>query len=271
MPSPFPGMDPYLEEPEFWPGVHARLCVALADVLTPAVAPHYYVSVEMRVYEMSLAKSTTAAIGDVAITRERQPEVTSNGHQTHAVAVGSPGTAVLTVTLPRQIEVRERYLEIRRPGTHEVVTVIECLSPTNKRPGKGRQLYEEKRTEIASTRTNLVEIDLLRGGTPLPVLQEGEPVDPATLGDYRVLVSRGHRRHRGDLYVTSLRDPLPAIPIPLRPEDSEPEIALQSVLAGFYDRGRYDLALNYRDEPVPPLSTADAAWAAGLLRSHGLR
>jgi hypothetical protein len=31
MPSPFPGMDPYLENPEFWPGVHNRLIVAIID------------------------------------------------------------------------------------------------------------------------------------------------------------------------------------------------------------------------------------------------
>lgn len=279
MPSPFPGMDPYLEEPAIWPDVHARLGIALAETLLPLLRPRYHVSVELRVYEMPLTEDSLIAIGDVTIAQKRRLDTPTNGaghhssgpetaHE-HEEASRRPG--VLTVNLPRMVEVREHYLEIRRVDTREVITVIEVLSPTNKRPGKGRQLYEDKRADISTSRTNLIEIDLLRGGTPLPLRANGQFVDPATTGDYRVLVTRGHRRHRGDLYVIGVRDPLPSIPIPLRPEDAEPAVDLQAILAGIYDRGGYDLIVDYRDDPVPPLEGDSATWADGLLRQHGLR
>ncbi|MEM1240663.1 MAG: DUF4058 family protein, partial [Cyanobacteria bacterium P01_H01_bin.26] len=51
MPSPFPGMDPYLEQPTFWASFHSRLIVAIADTLSPQLRPHYFVEVETRTYD----------------------------------------------------------------------------------------------------------------------------------------------------------------------------------------------------------------------------
>ncbi len=90
-------------------------------------------------------------------------------------------------------------------------------------------------------------------------------------GDNRVVFSQGHQRHRADLYVVSLRQALPTIPIPLREGEAEPQVDRQQVLNTAYDRGAYDLAIDYRLEPVSPLAPADAAWADRLLRERGLR
>jgi hypothetical protein len=128
MPSPFPGMDPYLEARWLWPDVHGRLIPAIADALAPQVAPADYVAIEERTY----------------------------------VVPAEP----LTVVLPRSERVRETYLEVRAVGTHAVVTVIEVLSPTNK-SGGGRSDYTARRAEVLDTATSLVEIDLLREGEPM--------------------------------------------------------------------------------------------------------
>src|SRR5690606_10818361 len=126
-----------------------------------------------------------------------------------AVASAAPGNAgpaarsasAVMVEVPVPDEVREVWLEIRSPQSGEVVTVLELLSPTNKRPGRGRQKYEEKRFATLGTRTHLVEIDLLRGGAPMPISGS------VPRSDYRILVSRGNRRPRAELYPFSVRDP----------------------------------------------------------------
>jgi len=269
-------MDPYMEEPELWPDVHTSLLVALRDELVTILPRAYAVTVELRVYEVPLAELELVGSGDVLIDSERRAARGPDGHgqsTEHPRAQGRP--QAVTVTLPRPVEVRERYLEIRRartqPGTRELITVIEVLSPANKRPGKGREQYEAKRLAIAESLTNLVEVDLLRGGEPLPVLHQGAALPRSMAGDYRVVVSRGAQRHRGELFPLSLRDPLPALPIPLRPEDDEPTISLQKVLDTVYDRGGFDRLLDYHGDPVPPLKPDDAAWADSLLREKGLK
>ncbi len=50
MPSPFPGMDPYLETPDLWPDVHHELISQIRQVLNPALRPRYVARVELRLY-----------------------------------------------------------------------------------------------------------------------------------------------------------------------------------------------------------------------------
>jgi hypothetical protein len=270
-------MDPYLEEPELWPAVHFDLLGAIRDTLIPLLLPRYYVTIELREYEVSLVELELVGIGDVSITRPKEPSVPVNGapHAPEApdsvAGAGAASPAVLLVDVPRPVPVRERYLEIRRLQSHELVTAIEVLSPTNKRPGKGRRQYEEKREAIAASLTNLVEIDLIRAGDPLPVLQRGAFLPREQAGDYRALVLRGGPPRGAALYPIRLRDPLPAIPVPLRPGEAEPSLDLQKIAESAYDRGRYDVVLDYRAEPAPPLAPDDAGWADRLLRERGLR
>ncbi len=266
-------MNPYLEHPAIWPAVHTNLIVSLQDALVPLLRPRYYVTVQLRVYEVDRADLAVDLVGagDVMVSRGRTSGGNGRTAASEPATRGGERPGVLLVELPAPVEIQERYLEIRVPQTHDLITTIEVLSPTNKRPGRGRQQYEAKRRQIAETLTNLVEIDLVRAEEPLPVLRDGALLSRDLAGDYRVLVSRGAQRHRAELYTVSIRDPLPTLPVPLRPGEAEPEIDLQATVEAVYERGGYDLLVDYRDTPVPPLAPADAEWADHLLRSQSLR
>ncbi len=261
MASPFPGMDPYLENPELWQSIHSRLIVAIADFLVPLLRPKYRVDIERRIYQTSGEDSILVGIPDVAIQQASQTKTTDS-----TVMVATPPNTPITVSLPMPEIVRQGYLHIRDVVTGEVVTAVEVLSPTNKRPGRGREAYLSKRLEILVSFTNLVEIDLLRYWQPIPVISND------TQCDYRILVSRSESRPRADLYCFTVRQKIPAFPLPLRSEDeSEPIVDLQSLLEDLYDRAGYDLVIDYTHESIPPLSKADTVWADSWLKEKGLR
>jgi len=261
MPSPFPGMNPYLENPQVWPAVHHRLITAIADALVPQLLPKYLVDIEKRVYQATEDNSLLVGIPDVTVQKiTNQPNSpTSN------VAVAAPPVTALKVRVPMLMEFREAYLEVREIATKKVITVIEVLSPTNKRPGQGRETYLEKRQKILESRTHLVEIDLLRTGEPMPVF--GNDI----AANYRILVSRGNRRPNSDLYLFKLLHTIPTFPLPLQNEDTEPVVDLQSLIAGVYDRSGYDYIIDYTKEPFPTLSESDATWIDTWLREKSLR
>ena len=153
MPTPFPGMDPYLERPGLWPEVHTRLIVALADTLGPLVRPHYRVAVEQRTYLLAISFDDAIIVPDVSVT---------SGNDTPPASAPSRSNAdpeVLIAELPIPEEISERYLEIRSVETQDVITSIELLSPSNKQGGEGRRQYEEKRLKVLASQTHLVEID----------------------------------------------------------------------------------------------------------------
>lgn len=252
-------MDPYLEHPEIWPGVHLLLIAALAESLAPQLRPKYLVSVEVRMYETTGEQSLLVGIPDVALQKSRQQEQPLN------VAVASPPSQPTLVQVPMPITVRQGYLEIREVATKEVVTAIELLSPINKRPGRGRQTYENKRERVLSSSTNLIEIDFLRAHEPMPVFGEGLP------SHYRILVSRSDLRPQAELYKFNLIDQIPSIRLPLQPDDRSPIVDLQTLLTEIYDRSGYDLKLDYQKEPVPGLSDDEATWLDQLLSEKGLR
>jgi hypothetical protein len=260
MPSPFPGMNPYLEHPELWPEVHSRLIVAIADAIAPPIRPKYRVAIEKRTYLSDGDESVLVGIPDVAVFSQNKTKTQTSSTTTLPAVAES-----LTVTIPVPQEVRESYLEIREVATERVVTAIEVLSPTNKRPGKGRESYEEKRMEVLSSRTHLIEIDLLRNGQPMRILNEV----PQT--DYRILICRGNRRPQAQFYGFSIHQIIPKFLLPLQLDDTGPLVDLQSLLVGVYERAGFDLAINYALEPIPPLKDEDKDWADTLLREKGLR
>lgn len=261
MPSPFPGMDPYLERPTLWPDVHFEIMRSIRAALTPKVAPHYYVAIEQRTYIAYADSTSFLGRPDVVLVGPQgQPEM--------ALPSGNGGAAILerplTLALPMPDQVIERYLEIRDSGTHQVVTVIEVLSPSNKQPGGGRQKYERKRLHVLASWTNLVEIDLLRGWEPMLL-------GAAPAADYRLLVSRGWLRPEASFYPFDVTEPIPEIPIPLRENDREPALDLNELLHTIYDQVRYDLRIDYSVAPEPPLEPAKAEWAQRLLEIARLR
>ena len=166
---PFPGMDPYLEHPGLWPDVHHGLIEALRDTLASVLRPRYRVAIEQRVYVTNMEGLFFLGRPDVSVLGTKS-SVRS--------AVGAPATVAViepvTVEVPLPDRLREGYLEVRDVATGEVVTVLEVLSPTNKSPGEGRRLYEEKRLQVLGTRTHLVEVDLLRGGEPMTMRGNAE-------------------------------------------------------------------------------------------------
>ncbi len=257
MPTPFPGMDPYLERRGLWEEVHASLIVEIQQFLTPLVRPRYRVAIERRTYLTLSASETFAGKPDVLLV---SPDVQPISGRQVAPVVGSP----LVGELPMPEEITERYLEVRDLITGDVVTVIELLSPTNKLTHEGRTLYQRKRANVFASITNLVEIDLLRAGEPFPVRVQGQ-------GNYRIIVSRAPQRPRADVYLFSLREAIPTIPIPLRPGEVEPLLPLNQILHDLYDRAGYDLAVDYQQPPDPPLSTQDMTWLAEHLRAAGVR
>ncbi len=264
MPSPFPGMDPYLEHPDLWPGLHLFLITNLAQLLSPQLRPKYFVSVEVRMYEEKDPKSLLVGLPDVSVLSKKSQTNKSNSTESQVTATATT-TKPKTVTLPIPITIRQGYLEIQEVATKEVVTTIEILSPSNKRGGKGRKMYLKKRDKILDTLTNFIEIDLLRRGQRMPIL------DHKNESHYQILVSRGKQRPRADLYAFNIQNQIPEFPLPLRPEDTEPIIDLQALLNNIYDVGSYDLKIDYSQKPVPELSENDATWADNWLRQQGIR
>jgi hypothetical protein len=168
MPSPFPGMNLYLENPELWSEVHHRLITALADAIETELSLKYRVAIKKRIYLSDAEESVEVGIPDVSVTSHKS---TPTSPTTSIATLPALGESV-TVTIPLPEEIREGYLKIREVATGYVVTAIEVLSPTNKRAGMGREAYLRKRQEVLSTPTHLVEIDLLRSGKPMPILSE---------------------------------------------------------------------------------------------------
>jgi hypothetical protein len=253
-------MDPYLERPFFWEQVHTRLIVAIADALSPRLRPKYRVDIEKRTYLAVLSPDDLVGLPDVVVF---QP---AGGAVGEVVPAYTNGGSPLVAEIPMPEEIVERFLEIREVSTAEVVTVIELLSPVNKSNATGRQEYNTKREHILASRTNLIEIDLLRGGQPPPLRWRSE--QPC---EYRIVVSRAWQRPRVDVYCFGVRQPIPTIPVPLRRQEAEPTLALNQLLHDLYDRAGYDLAVDYRQAPVPPLGEADADWADDRLRTTGWR
>ena len=248
MPSPLPGMNPFLETPELWSEFHSRMIVAIADALEETLSQGYRVAVEQRIYLDQGEETVLIGIPDVAV-------IASPGRAPQSTALID---APITVEVPLEEEVQERYLEIREVKTGRVVTVIELLSPKNKRSGPGREVYLRKRRQVMASQTHWVEIDLLRGGKPLPLRG-------AIAADYRILVSASGRRPQAQLYAFNLRQPIPPIPVPLDGEVTL-TLALQPLLHRVYDRARFGLAIDYDQPLTPQLSEADAAWLAGLVQ-----
>jgi hypothetical protein len=205
-------MNPYLEHPDRWSTVHNRLIVGLADVLAPQLLPKYQVDIEKRVYEVIGANSLLVGRPDVTVQR---PRISDSDLPSSSVI--SADLSPLKVHVPILEEVREAYLEVKEAATQLVITAIEILSPTNKR-GDGRKKYEQKRQQVLSSRTHLVEIDLLREGEPMPIV---ETVPPSA---YRILVSRSDLRPTADLYPFNLPAPIPQFALPLQSGDREPMI-----------------------------------------------
>lgn len=251
--SPFPGMDPYLEAPRLWPGFHDSLLTYLRDDLQSRLPAPYYADLQDRVF---LEQDERWIVPDVRVSRKAGP---AKGGASAAPAEGASPAVMVEVP---EFEVRQPFLEIRDTRTgHHVVTVIEVLSPDNKRPGsEGAQRYRGEQAEISRSDTSLVEIDLLRAGAHVvAVPQDRLPTRPPH--EYRVVVRRGTASNRREVYPIGLRDALPKVAVPLGRNDRDLVVALQTLVDHAYAGGAYWKRIDYSVDPDPPLAHAHAGWA----------
>jgi hypothetical protein len=257
MPSPFPGMDPFIEG-QCWRDFHHRIIGTISDALTPEVLPRYVVRIDEHVYVTTAPPERADLIYPNVVVLER-----SRSESTPASPGGPAATATVepvVLTLPRPERVREAYLTVRRRETLEVVTVIEVLSPTNKRPGSdGQYEYLQKRDEVLGSTAHLVELDLLRGGERLPT------VEPLPGGDYYCFIALAGQRPKPNTYAWTMRRALPTIPIPLAEGDTEVALDIQAVFSTVYDRAAYAFSLDYSLPVEPRLEEADATWVQEVL------
>ena len=259
MPSPFPGMDPYLEG-DLWQEFHDRLANQISTQLLPLLAPKYVAL---------LAKRYVFDRPSLGVL-DLPPEQRIIYPDAHVVRVGEAAPVyerttapTLEVNSPMEEEVPILSVEIRDIAQRRLVTVIEILSPVNKR-GDGAREYVERRNDLMKTRTHLLEIDLIRRGGRIPL--EGE-LPPAP---YYVFLSRFTRRPVTEVWAISLRAPLPVVPVPLLPPDEDVPLDLQAAVNACFDLVVYERLLNYREAPPPPpFSESDAAWIAECSEAAG--
>jgi hypothetical protein len=252
MASPFPGMNPYLEQDDAWHDFHQQFIPLVGQMIVPQVRPSYIVKVEEHIFihERSAAEREFLGRADVSITRGDVPMPSRESTQVLEAPVHGRIPVVVDVE-------RLSFVEIRDRRDRHLVTVLELLSPSNKRHRPDRDQYLAKRRQLLASDVHLVEIDLLRGGPRMPV--EGLPDC-----DYCILVSRVEKRPDVGIWPVRLRERLPIIPIPLRSPDADARLDLQEALNRLYDAAGYEDYI-YTGAPPPPLHPDDAAWARQFL------
>jgi len=265
MASPFPGMDPYLEQ--FWRDVHASLIIYARDQLQGNLPSDLRARVEERVVVEPGVGEERSVYPDIRVVER------GRGYSA-AVAVETEADVALLepVTLRLESEpMTETFIEIIDVGSGKrVVTVIEVVSLANKLPGDSRDKYRQKQEELRAGGVSLVEIDLLRAGQRrLGVPYHRVPVSHRTA--YQVCVRRGWDPEAVQVYAVPLRQRLPIVKVPLRQTDADVPLDLQALIEQGYRNGGYDADIDYRYAPDPPLAADDEQWADGLLRSQGRR
>lgn len=254
MPSPFPGMDPYLEG-ELWTTFHIQLAVEIARQLTPKLLPRYLAFANQRQITDTpdeVAIEATDVYPDVGVVQAKEAPLSSGG----AILAEAP-IKMITVMPSR---VPHSWVEIRDRSGRELVTLIEILSPTNKR-GDGRKQYMEKRKKVLFSTAHLLEIDLLRKGKRVPMTK------PLPAADYFVFLTRANKRPETEVWPISLADRLPTLRVPLRDPDPDVPLDLQQAFTTIYDSSPYPVAIDYSKPPDVPLSPAAANWAAERIKA----
>lgn len=259
MKSPFPGMDPYLEE--YWPDVHSSLATYARDFLNRQMPK----GIRARIQE-SIAVETDDPIDGPTVSYV--PDVTVSGAktQTKPLKLANPIQASTPQLFTLQADpetIRSVRIETAHGG--RLITAIEFLSPTNKITEAGREAYRRKREDVLASGASIVEVDLIRTGrnvTALPLAK----LKPHQRSNPKVVIVRGWMQWRAEVYSFSVRDPLPTPNIPLRKTDEDITLDLNAILSQIYENGLYD-SIDYGIDPEPELSPADAAWADELLKN----
>ncbi|MFY8200347.1 MAG: DUF4058 family protein [Pirellula staleyi] len=241
MPSPFPGMNPYLEQPSVWEDFHSRFMTYAGESLATQVRPNFLVKLEERVFihepsfEASPAHESSVATFDPALNQVKS----------------------ILATIPDVEIERHAVIEIRDRLDRQLVTMIEVLSPSNKRYGPDREQYLLKRATMMFSSASIVEIDLLRGGPRLPI-------NDLPVCDYCVTVFRKANAPKVEAWPIGLRDELPVIPVPLKGDFADAKLDLKALLDRVYDAAGYEDYL-VESFPEPPLDQTDTIWAQAFI------
>lgn len=273
MPSPFPGMDPYLESPVHWRGFHHLFITTMTQALNAGLPPGFAANIDERVY---LVRPERALYPDIALLERHDAPPptprTKGGGAATAVLDATDAPFLLTI-FPD--EMRESFIEVRTVGGEEeqVVTVIELLSPANKAPGsEGRDPYVRKQEQLLRSDVSLLEIDLLRSGAHTIAVPRGTLQAEFGTWDYLICLHRGGQRWDFEVWRSTVRARLPrCVRVPLTGEHPDVILDLQAAFDHAYDAGPYKRRVDYRKEPDPPLSPEDAAWLDALLREKEVR
>ncbi len=271
MPSPFPGMDPFLEAPDYFPGLHGSMIAYLREYLQPRLPEPYYAEIADRVW---VETSHRPLEPDLNVLRAEKPtgDTAPNGGGVAVATATATRTQPVVVTVPLE-ERRETVVEIyARRDQERLVTSIEVLSLTNKTPGQqGRDLYLRKQRELLSGRVHLVEIDLLRAGRHTTAVPLGAMLAKTGPLDYHVCIHHFDNAEDYFIYAIRLPDRLPEIAVPLLPGDPPVNVDLQAVFDRCYDTGPYRRRVRYAEVvPPPPLPSEQQEWVDKLLQNKGL-
>jgi hypothetical protein len=245
MPSPFPGMDPYIETPELWSDFHNNLASEVQAQLNRLIQPRYFARLTPYVtYEAVEIGEVRGVRPDVGVWQLQA----LSGEAQAGTAISIPASVESQVA--RGIPLRLHRVTIRTTASQQLVTVVEMLSPVHKRPSHEAFLaYQRKRR------------DLLRGGERLPLER---PVPPAA---YYVVLSRAHRRPTVEVWPLQLTERLPVLPVPLFEPDPDVPLDLGAAVADVYERGAYASQIDYHQPPPPPsLTKHETDWLDVLLR-----
>jgi Protein of unknown function (DUF4058) len=258
MRSPFPGMDPYIEACGLWGDFQHELISEIKYALVQAAPERYLVRAGERSYVVLVeqeGKTSRPFLPDVGVTTERRKKTSRKKGGT---AVAEPVLRAEPVLMRAFIEEehREAFVEIYEATPEQrLVTCIEVLSPSNKRPHTpGWDIYLRKRQSLLLGDTNLVEIDLLRGGRRMPML------DPWPDSPYTILVARAKKYDLCQVWPVYFRLRLPSVPIPLAKPDLDILLDVQPMIDAIYQRSRYDRTIDYSKPLDPPLDAAEVLW-----------
>ena len=258
MKSPFPGMDPYLEDASVWEEFHHVFITECMYLLSDVLPEGYVAKINERVELVNVGDPAARVyLPDVALAAER-----GDPFAAPKPAGGGGVATVEPVTIPEAegIEIREGFIQLLRLPEYELVTSVELLSPWNKR-GEGVGEYRAKRRQLLGRGVHVVEIDLLLGGRRTDLAR------PLPAGEYYAMVFRADRRPDVDVLAWTLPDPLPTVAVPLRAGDGDVRLDLAAVVASAYDRGRYARKCRYDRPPPVAVGTSRREWIAAVLRS----
>jgi hypothetical protein len=266
--NPFPGMNPWLES--YWGDIHTSLTTYARD----AIQRQLPLGLHARVEEYL---SVDEPDSDPKYRHRRiSPDIHIAQYEQSAIASGLAGTATIELgdVMQEPIRIRRvfepetlRYIAIvDKKANRRVITAIEFISPAIKTPS-GRRLYVQKQQELIHGDVSLVEIDLLREGEW--VIATGEEMYPLDLQKpYRICVTRRETKEESEVYKATYQSPLPSVRIPLRFNEADIRLPLQSLLNAAYENGRYGSEFDYSKPPELALNAEDDAWIQAWLRQQ---